>query len=553
MLTIQFMRNLKKMYLWLALVVGSNQSLFAQNNSYSWQNLPKINRPVFKADTINIVNYGAVANGSTLNTKAINNAIAQCSAGGGGVVLIPDGYWLSGPIYLKNNVNLHLSNNAFLQFTADFNQYKIIEGNYEGKPSARNESPIMAVGLQNIAITGNGIIDGNGDAWRMVNRDQLTEREWKAKIASGGLVSTDNKVWFPSAKTKKAYLEKSSVLLSDNKKLSDFEPIKDYLRPNLVLISKCQQVLLEGVTFQNSPAWNLHPFMSQHLTVSNIRVKNPDYAQNGDGIDIESCSNVLLENSVFDVGDDAICIKSGKDEEGRKRNTPTENVIIRNNTVYAGHGGFVVGSEMSGGARNIFVSDCSFIGTDKGLRFKTTRGRGGVVEKIYIKNINMSNIVQEAIYFDMYYWTKPPLPNQKVEVPTVSVETPQFKDVEIENVVCNGASKGIFMRGLPEMAVKNISIKNTFLKANVGIELIDVEGIKVENTIVADSGSSANIYVENGRDILLSGLKFKTAPNISLDINGERSRSVVMENYGLPKSNVEAKFSHGANKEALRY
>ena len=293
--------------------------------------------------------------------------------------------------------------------------------------------------------------------------------------------------------------------------------------------------------------------MSQHLTVSNIRVKNPDYAQNGDGIDIESCSNVLLENSVFDVGDDAICIKSGKDEEGRKRNTPTENVIIRNNTVYAGHGGFVVGSEMSGGARNIFVSDCSFIGTDKGLRFKTTRGRGGVVEKIYIKNINMSNIVQEAIYFDMYYWTKPPLPNQKVEVPTVSVETPQFKDVEIENVVCNGASKGIFMRGLPEMAVKNISIKNTFLKANVGIELIDVEGIKVENTIVADSGSSANIYVENGRDILLSGLKFKTAPNISLDINGERSRSVVMENYGLPKSNVETKFNHGANKEALRY
>ncbi|RKD17150.1 glycoside hydrolase [Pelobium manganitolerans] len=547
------MRNLKKMYLLLALVVGSNQSLFAQNNSYSWQNLPKINRPVFKADTFSIINYGAVANGSSLNTKAINNAIAQCSAGGGGVVLIPDGYWLSGPIYLENNVNLHLSNNAFLQFTADFNQYKIIEGNYEGKPSARNESPIMAVGLQNIAITGNGIIDGNGDAWRMVNRDQLTEREWKAKIASGGLVSTDNKVWFPSAKTKKAYLEKSSVLLSDNKKLSDFEPIKDYLRPNLVLISKCQQVLLEGVTFQNSPAWNLHPFMSQHLTVSNIRVKNPDYAQNGDGIDIESCSNVLLENSVFDVGDDAICIKSGKDEEGRKRNTPTENVIIRNNTVYAGHGGFVVGSEMSGGARNIFVSDCSFVGTDKGLRFKTTRGRGGVVEKIYIKNINMSNIVQEAIYFDMYYWTKPPLPNQKVEVPTVSVETPQFKDVEIENVVCNGASKGIFMRGLPEMAVKNISIKNTFLKANVGIELIDVAGIKVENTIVADSGSSANIYVENGRDILLSGLKFKTAPNISLDINGERSRSVVMENYGLPKSNVEAKFSHGANKEALRY
>src|SRR5690606_26690128 len=186
---------------------------------------------------------------------------------------------------------------------------------------------------------------------------------------------------------------------------------------------------LEGVTFQNSPAWNVHPIMCENLTLRNLFIKNPDYAQNGDGADIESCKNVLIEGCIFDVGDDAICIKSGKDEEGRKRGVATENVIIRNNTVYKGHGGFVVGSEMSGGARNIFVSNCTFMGTDKGIRFKTTRGRGGVVENIHIKDINMFDIVDEAIYFDMYYWIKPPLANAAPEVFEITDATPVFKDV----------------------------------------------------------------------------------------------------------------------------
>jgi polygalacturonase len=528
-------------------------NVHAQTADYSWEDLPIISQPVFKADTFNIVDFGAKSDGTTLNTHSINKAITVCSQEGGGVVLIPSGYWLTGPIKLKSNVNLHLANNAFLQFSSDFNQYKIIEGSYEGKPSARNESPIMATDVKNVAITGHGIIDGNGDAWRMVGKNKLTESEWKTKVASGGLVSDDGKLWFPSEKTKKAFIEKSSVLLSLTKNLSDFEPIKDYLRPNLVVITRCDNILLQDITFQNSPAWNLHPLMSTNLTIRGVKVKNPDYAQNGDGLDIESCKNVLVEASVFDVGDDAICIKSGKDEEGRKRNMPTENVIIRNNTVYAGHGGFVVGSEMSGGARNIFVSDCSFIGTDKGLRFKTTRGRGGVVEKIYIKNINMSNIVQEAIYFDMYYWTQPPMPNQKVEVPKVSIETPQFKDIEISNIVCNGASKGVFIRGLPEMAVNNIQMDNLRLNVIRAIEITDAKNIAIKNSRILAEDKETSVYIENGADIMLDGVKFEQANKVSLNINGASSKDIEIQNFDRPKSEIQPVFNHGATEKSINF
>lgn len=527
-------------------------NITAQTKEYSWASLPEIKQPVFRTDTFNIVRFGAIGNGNTLNTKSINEAIVACNKNGGGVVLIPAGYWLTGPVELKSNVNLYLEKNALLQFTADFNQYKIIEGNYEGKPSARNQSPIMGTNLENIAITGAGTIDGNGDAWRMVGKNALTEDEWKKKTLSGGLVSEDGKTWFPSEKTKKAHVEKRSVLLGAAKKLSDFEDIKDFLRPNLVVLTNCSKVLLEGVTFQNSPAWNLHPLMCNDLTIKNIVVKNPDYAQNGDGVDIESCKNVLVEGSVFDVGDDAICIKSGKDEEGRKRNMPTENVVIRNNLVYAGHGGFVVGSEMSGGARNIFVSDCSFMGTDKGIRFKTTRGRGGIVEKIYIKNLNMFNIVDEAIFFDMYYWTKPPEANEKQEAPKVSVETPQFKDIFIENIVCNGANKGVFIRGLPEMPIRNIRMNNLFLNTNNAIEITDADHIEIKNSVLLTKGKSPFVYIESSKNINLDGVKFNPKSGVLFDINGVSASNIQLKNSDLKNDAIKVSFNHGAQEKSFK-
>ena len=179
----------------------------------------------------------------------------------------------------------------------------------------------------------------------------------------------------------------------------EWAEIHPWLRPVLLSIVKSKKVLLEGVTFKNSPSWCLHPLSCEDFTVNNIMVINPWYSQNGDAIDLESCKNALIINSVFDAGDDAICIKSGKDEDGRRRGEPCQNVIVKNNTVLHGHGGFVVGSEMSGGVKNIYVEDCTFMGTDVGLRFKSTRGRGGVVENIYINNINMINIPNAIVRF----------------------------------------------------------------------------------------------------------------------------------------------------------
>jgi polygalacturonase len=411
----------------------------------------------------------------------------------------------------------------------------------------------MGTNLQNIAITGQGTIDGNGDAWRMVGKNKLTESEWKSKIASGGSVSEDQKIWFPSEKTKKAYYEKPSTLLGPGVKLKDFELIKDFLRPNLIVLTSCKNVLLEGVVFQNSPAWNVHPLMCENLTMRDLFIKNPDYAQNGDGADIESCKNVLMENCVFDVGDDAICIKSGKDVEGRKRGMPTENMIIRNNTVYNGHGGFVIGSEMSGGARNIFVYDCTFRGTDKGLRFKTTRGRGGVVENIFIKNINMVDIGSEAIFFDMYYWVKSPKQNEVVVVPPVTVETPIFKNIYIENVVCSGAKKGIFVRGIPEMPVQNIYMENLVLNTDIGAEIKDAKGIYIKNCDFAVKKGKELIYIESSQDISFDTIKSNQSEGTIFNINGESTSNIAIKNSTFSENLTKAVFSNTAIAKSFKF
>jgi polygalacturonase len=452
---------------------------------------------------------------------------------------------------MKSNVNLHIERDAILLFSDDFDQYALVEGTYEGRTSARNQSPIYGNNLQNIAITGRGVIDGNGDVWRMVGKDKLTEREWKAKKASGGLVSDDDRIWFPSAKTKLAFETKRGTALLPGQTLKDFEEIKDFLRPNLLVFNNCKKVLLEGVTFQNSPAWCLHPVLCEDLTIRNVFAKNPDYAQNGDGLDVESCKNVLIEGSTFDVGDDGICIKSGKDEEGRKRGRPTENVIVRNNIVYKAHGGFVIGSEMSGGARNIFVYDCSFMGTDIGLRFKTTRGRGGVVENIYVKNIRMKDIGGDAILWDMYYFTKPPKAGEPVEVPPVTDATPRFRNFQISDIVCNGAKRGIFIRGLPEMKVKDIELNNIVLKTDKGAEIIEANDIRLKDVTLISDHKSPVVYVESGSNITLNGFKYSPNAGLLFSINGDKNANIRVQNANVPNNPDKVAFNNGANPSML--
>jgi Glycosyl hydrolases family 28 len=506
--------------------------LLHASDAQQWK-LPAVTSPKFKKDTLRITKTGAVPDGQTLNTSSINTAIEQLAKRGGGVVLVPAGLWLTGPLVLKSNINLHLSTGATLLFTTDFNQYPLVKANWEGLPQMRNQSPISATNAVNIAITGKGIIDGNGDAWRMVKKDKLNETQWKKLVASGGLLSEDKKTWYPSEKSLKGSKLTNPGLISPEKDDVFYNSIKDFLRPNLLLLTSCKNILLEGVTFQNSAAWCLHPLLCEQLTVRNIFVKNPWYAQNGDGIDVESCKNVLIENSVFDVGDDALCMKSGRDAEGRKRGVATENVIIRGCTVYASHGGFVIGSEMSGGARNMYVSNCTFIGTDIGLRFKTTRGRGGVVENIFIKDIYMKDIVGEAILFDMYYAAKDPIPlaGEKRELPNVEFKpvdetTPVFKNFTISNVYCNGAEKAIFIRGLPEMHVKDIVLENMVMQAEKGIDIQEATGISFRNIKISSKETNPVIDVVQSSNLVFDNITYGKGAGLLFRISGERSGTI---------------------------
>jgi len=537
-------------------ILAFSSALFAQSETkskYSWNHLPVVVKPVFRQDTFNIIKYGAVANGLQLNTKAINNAISLCNQKGGGTVLIPEGIWLSGPIYLKSNVNLHLKQGALLLFTTDKSQYKLIAGDYEGKSVARNESPLNGNDLENIAITGKGILDGNGDVWRAVGESQLSAQQWKSKLSSGGVLSDDKKNWFPSEQFKQAYQNGRSMLIQADGDLTDFEDMKDFLRPNLLVFKNCKKVLLEGVTFQNSPAWCLHPIMCEDLTVAGVVIKNPSYAQNGDGLDIESCTRFLVENSVLDVGDDAICIKSGKDEEGRKRGIPSAEGIIRGNTVYNGHGGVVIGSEMSGGANDIFIENCTFMGTAKGLRFKSTRGRGGIVERIYARNIFMKDIDQEAIFFDMFYFVKFATDGSRNNAPEVNEGTPIFRNMVFDHINCNGAQVGIFIRGLSEMKVHHITISNSWLVSDAGVELTDAANITLRNVHLVANNQLPLLSATNSSNLIFDQIRYAPGLPVLLVVDGKQSEKIRLINTSLKSAAKLLELRNGAAAKTVSY
>lgn len=519
--------------------------------------LPKVYQPHFSRDTFNIKNYGAVSDGIAMNSKAINDAITDCNAKGGGVVLVPAGLWLTGPIVLKSNVNLHVDKGALVLFSSNFDDYPLVKSDFEGVAAARCQSPITAEGLTNIAITGEGIFDGSGNVWRPLKKGKIAEYDWKRLTVTG--VVTDDGTWFPSDKALKGYKDKNIGKLTDGKELKDFEDIKDFLRPNFFRITQCKNVLLEDITVQNSPAWNLHILMDEDVSVLNVKVKNRWFDQNTDAIDVESSKNVKLEGCIFDTGDDGICIKSGRDEEGRKRGMPTQDVIVNNCTVYRAHGGFVVGSEMSGGVKNMYVSNCTFMGTDVGLRFKSTRGRGGVVENIYATNINMKDIAGDAVYFDVYYQAKDPVPMAsgdkpampKIEIKPVDEGTPVFQHFFFHNIVCRGSDKGIFIRGLPEMNIKDVNIDNAVLQSKQGIYCEEAEGISLKNITVLSQDTNPVITVENSNKVCLDNIKYKSDADLLINVGGDRTKDIRLLNTDMSKSKKQTGFFDNATEKAL--
>lgn len=463
----------------LLLALVASLSSFAQGQKPDFS----VALPVIPAYTVNLTEFGAKGNGATLCTDAFSKAMRHLAEKGGGKLVVPAGIWLTGPIQFESNVELHTETGALVLFTDDYNAYPETDVLYEGVTMHRKLSPLFAIDKENIAITGNGTFDGNGQAWRPVKKSKLTANQWKALVESGGSVEKD--VWYPEIK------ERATK------------------RPVLLDFHRCKRVLMQGVTFSNSPAWNVHPCVCEDVTIENVNIRNPWYAQNGDGLDLESCNRARIINTTFDVGDDAICIKSGKDKEGRLLGKPCQNVIISGCTVLHGHGGFVIGSEMSGGAKNIWVDNCVFNGTDVGLRFKSTRGRGGVVENIYINNVRMLNIDGDGMIFDLYYANKPAAGVADKDaagndvIPAVSEETPVFRNLYLENIICQGAKRAMYFNGLPEMPINNVVIKNSEFKANTGVVINYGESITFDNVLLSiangkpmDCNFSKNILVK---------------------------------------------------------
>lgn len=526
------MNFLTKMSFVLLCILLSVSTVKAENRyNYLYKDLPfkmpVIQRPVFPDNKVSITDFGGVADGITLNTEAFAKAIDALSKKGGGTLFVPSGVWYTGPIVFKSNINLHLEKGALILFSADFNLYPLVNTVFEGLDTRRCQSPISGRNLENIAITGKGSINGSGEAWRPLKKSKVTEIHWKKVIASGGVVKDDN-YWFPSKGSLKGLEISDMNVPRQDLTEAEWMEIKDFLRPVMVSFIECKNVLLEGVLFENSPSWNIHPLMCENVILDNVMVRNPGYAQNGDGLDLESCKNSIIVNSIFDVGDDAICIKSGKDEDGRRRNRPTENVLIDNCKVFQGHGGFVVGSEMSGSVRNISVSNCQFLGTDVGLRFKSCRGRGGVVENIYIRDINMFDIATESFLFDLYYGGKSAVESLEDgdTIPVTSTilavdeTTPAFKNIYVKNLVSRNARRAMFFNGLPEMKIENINVEDVTITANIGAELVESKDIHFKNVKIVPAQGAA-LILRNVENVTVSDFKFPASLKEVVNISGD--------------------------------
>ena len=453
--------------------------------------MPVVQEPDIPTYSVNLTQFGAIGDGADLCTNAFAAAMAALNKRGGGRLIVPAGIWLTGPIQFQNNCELHLETGALIVFTSDFEAYPLIETIFEGNKSTRKMSPLWAYEKHDIAITGNGTFDAQGEYWRPSKKSKFTSAQWK-ELTSGDGIEWKN-VWYPNAKDDE---------LAGKPEQPDTRRVMQ--RPTLLEFTRCRRVLLQDVTLSNSPAWNTHPCMCEDFTMERVKVRNPWYAQNGDGLDLESCNRAIIKDCTFDVGDDAICIKSGKDAEGRSWQRPCQNVVIEGCTVLHGHGGFVIGSEMSSGAKNIWIHNCVFNGTDTGLRMKSTRGRGGVVEKIFIDHIYMFNIAGDAFTFDLYYANKPVVGNQDKSssvadpVPAVTEETPCFKNLRISGIVCQGAERAVYFNGLPEMPLTDLIMDNSLFVCKKGVEVHYTKDVLFNQvTIQNKEGEAYNIDSTN--------------------------------------------------------
>ena len=470
--------------------------------------MPEFSRPVFPERTFDIRNFGAQEKGTqnTKCTQAIHEAIDAAAASGGGKVLIPEGNWLTGPVHLRSNINLHFEEGAVLFFSEDKEDYlPVVLHRYEGVEAYNYSSLIYAKNVKNVAITGKGILEGQGQHWL----------EW-------GTVQ-------PRA-------EATQVPLSRRKNFGKGAG-KEGMRPSFVVFWESEDIFIEGITLRESPMWNIHLIYSNHIVVRDITI-NSVKSHNGDGIVLDSSSDALLEYNHLSTGDDAIVLKSGFNEEGLEINIPTENVVIRNYYAYdvrTGSGGVVFGSETSGGIRNIYVHDALFEKCDRGIRFKTARGRGNITENIIIRDVQMKNIKYEAINFNTAYTGAGIGPS------------PLVRNIDIRNVKIDGVPNAIVLNGLPEKWLENIYMENiSAVNAKEGIRLARAKSLVMKDIYIESEARAMiadDVYEVKFENVVL---KDKTGGKPVL-LKGRYSGAIVAPD--LSEKDIE--FEEGADKDIL--
>jgi hypothetical protein len=493
--------------------------------------MPQLQRPAFPEREFSITNFGAVGDGVTLNIENIQRAIDACYTAGGGTVVVPAGHWLTTPLQLKSKVNLHLAAGAEVVFTDEKKYYYAGLGVFDAPPrvASQNYAPeltnvqsprplLSAYDCENIAVTGPGRLDGLGMYWWPIHT------AWFKKSGAG----------YPPEAVKRAW--------------RGLDPAVEYVRPYMIQFMGCSNVLLEDFTVVNSPFWTINPVVCQNVIARKltVRASGPSgNAPNTDGINPESCRNVLVENCDIDTGDDSVAIKSGADAAGRKRGIPSENIVIRH--LHARR--IAIGSEMSGGVRNVFIHDCQMTGMGSVFNIKTRRGRGGAVENIFVQDIDADPASNALVHIDMEYWT------QKVPAPPepLSERTPRIRNLSFKNIHSTAAGPdghALSLNGLPEMPIENVSFENLRLGRERAIVCQHARGITFKDVTL--TAIAPMLAITDCQELSFPGLALPATSSPFLTVAGKETRAIRF-NAALEGRRDAIVFEDGATPDAVTF
>jgi polygalacturonase len=454
--------------------------------------MPAIRPPAFPDRTVDIRDHGAVGDDRTDCTDAIDRAIAACAKAGGGRVLVPPGKWFSGPIQLRSNVELHLSDGAIVRFCTEPARYlPAVLVRWCGMDCFNYRPLIYACDCQNIAITGKGLLLGQGKPWWGWEKLQQRSRARQYEMVTRG-VPVEQRIFaceeFP-------------------------------MRPQFIQPINCTNVLLEDFTVAEAgPFWTIHLAYCRNVIVRRLHINACD-GPNTDGIDIDSSRNVIIEDCELATGDDCISLKSGMNEEGWRVNRPTENVIIRRIRATAGIGGFSIGSDMSGGVRNVFVHDCDFENLVSGIRMKAARGRGGVVEDIHIRDIRMHNARGEAIEITTEIGSS---------FVKVDGKSPIFRNIQIRDITCDGARSAARMIGQHDAPFRDINLENVAIQSDEGLYCVLANGMNLVNVRI-NPRLGPVLSLKDTQKVTIHGLNAAKTHGVFLDLRGRQTRNIRLD------------------------